>query len=239
MKDRYDELEEYVESLASFELPPYKDLPGIGLYMEQVTDYVRDVFAPINKGGEPLLTSFMVNNYVKARIISEPEKKRYSKEHIGYLLAISTLKKTLSMSEIAMLIELDSELSKDKSVLYGFFRSMSADIMKESASRLASRLKRFKEGIDASDEKALRDRAALLALRASIEATAHKMLASLLLSYVAEEKGESPLKKNRKLEKGMARLDVDAAKELREKKDAALKMKKKDAKKRQKKEEGE
>ena len=46
MEDRYEKLRAYLETLSSFELPSYKELPGIGLYMEQVLDYVRDTLNP-------------------------------------------------------------------------------------------------------------------------------------------------------------------------------------------------
>jgi hypothetical protein len=115
--------------------PPYKELPNVPLYMEQVIDYINKTLKPLKIPPIRIcLTSFMVNNYVKADILEEPNKKKYSNDHLGYLLAISVLKRVLSMSEISMLIEMDKDVSTDKSVLYGFFRVMAKDILQENAS---------------------------------------------------------------------------------------------------------
>jgi hypothetical protein len=47
------------------------------------------------------------------------------------------------MSEISMLIEMDKDVSTDKSVLYGFFRVMAKDILQENATKGASKTDSF------------------------------------------------------------------------------------------------
>ena len=95
-----DYLLEYLEKTEDFTLPSYKELPGVDLYMEQVLKYVNGAIEPVT-GKDNSLTSFMVNNYVKSRMISEPSKKKYSKEQIGSLIAITLMKPSLSMADMA------------------------------------------------------------------------------------------------------------------------------------------
>ena len=57
----------------------------------------------------------MINNYVKQGIMPAPEKKKYSRAHIAYLMVICVLKQVYSISDIGKLISLTIqyfELSK-------------------------------------------------------------------------------------------------------------------------------
>ena len=55
---------------------------------------------------EKIITKTMINNYVKQGIIPAPEKKKYNKTHIAYLLVICILKQVYSISDIGELITL-------------------------------------------------------------------------------------------------------------------------------------
>lgn len=69
--------------------------------MDQVRTLVDRYLSPVIQGEKhPLLTSSMVNNYVKLGLIPAPVKKRYNKEHVAFLLAITTLKQVLTIPEI-------------------------------------------------------------------------------------------------------------------------------------------
>ena len=48
----------------------------------------------------------MINNYVKIGIVKRPEKKHYTKEHLAYFIAVTILKKSFSMQEIAEMINI-------------------------------------------------------------------------------------------------------------------------------------
>lgn len=88
-----------------FRCPRWAELPGIALYMDQVTGYINDVFAPIApQDQETTLTKAMVNNYVKLRVMSAPVKKKYDRSHVAYLVTICALKQVFSLPEIASLI---------------------------------------------------------------------------------------------------------------------------------------
>ena len=75
MPDDFKELIKYIKSLDGYKLPEYKDLPQIPLYMEQVVSYVNETLNNIYKNNENVITPFMVNNYVKAKMINAPKKK--------------------------------------------------------------------------------------------------------------------------------------------------------------------
>lgn len=196
MDEELKHLQKWLEGASSYELPSFKELPSVPLYMEQVTAYINKTLAPISPKDNEILTSFMVNNYVKAKIIKEPVKKKYNEEHLGYLLAICSLKNSLTMSELSHLIALDDQVSDDKSVLYGFFKIMSKGIYKETISLAQKRVNRFakeyeenkKKDPDAAQQR-LVDSLGLVALRMSIQSSIYRIISEVLLDTV--EKGQS------------------------------------------------
>ncbi len=84
--------------------PSWGELPAIPLYMDQVLLYLKEIIEPFERGGEAaLLTSSMVNNYVKNGVLPRPEKKKYGRIHLAGLLMICMLKTELSLQEIKAL----------------------------------------------------------------------------------------------------------------------------------------
>ncbi|MDD5884925.1 MAG: DUF1836 domain-containing protein [Erysipelotrichaceae bacterium] len=188
------ELRQYLASLKGVTLPSYAELPSIPLYMEQVVAYVNKTLEPLSMEDRQLLTSFMVNNYVKAKIIAEPDKKKYNVNHLGYLLAISSLKSVLSMSDIALLIGMDDDVSSDKSVLYKFFKNMTEDVYHDLGSRTYRRIESFYETYQKNQEKDaekadryFRDSFGLIAMRMAIQSAVYQQMAHVLLQYLAKD----------------------------------------------------
>lgn len=220
MKDEeLAKLKEFLEKASSFELPSYDHLPSVPLYMEQVISYVNSILAPLSNDDKQLLTSFMVNNYVKAKIIAEPTKKKYNVDHLGYLLAISLLKNVLNMSDISLIIGMDKEVTTDKVVLYRFFRTMSSDIFKDVGGRTKTRIDRFvdtyekqKEEDPNKAEKHLDDSIGLIALRMSIQATAYQIISQALFGYLKNAEINSEKVENSKKAKGEIRRERKEAK---------------------------
>lgn len=220
MKEDLDKLRKYLDDASSFELPSYDRLPNVALYMEQVISYVNDILSPLSFNEKQMLTSFMVNNYVKAKIIREPDKKKYSVDHLGYLLAISILKNVLSMNDIAILIDMDSGISDEKSTLYRFFRSMSSDIFKDVAGRTKNRVDRFAETYEKDKvenlgeaEKNLEDSIGLIALRMSVQATVYQLMSEALMRYLddcskAKKVLEEEVKEKERIEKKKERKEA-------------------------------
>ena len=88
---------------AGFALPRYRDLPAVGLYLDQTVQYVNACFRTFC-GVE--LTPSMVSNYVKKGILSHPVKKKYTRDQIASLLYIVVSKTVLSMENIETLFKM-------------------------------------------------------------------------------------------------------------------------------------
>lgn len=96
---------EFVELIRALHLPRYAELPPIDLYMDQVLTYIEEHLRPLVSADEKLLTSSMVNNYVKQHVLPVPQRKRYTRDHIAYLIAICLLKRTFSIGDIKRLLD--------------------------------------------------------------------------------------------------------------------------------------
>lgn len=94
--------------LASYSLPTWDSLPNLELYMDQVivllTQYLE--FLPYEENEDKIITSSIINNYVRMKVMPPPVKKRYSRVHIAYLIIICTLKQSLSISHIQKMLPL-------------------------------------------------------------------------------------------------------------------------------------
>ncbi len=111
------------EKLAKHKLPRWESFPDIELYMDQVVAVMEKALELYNKAGEEesrLITPSIINNYVKLKIIPAPNKKKYNREHLAYLVMICILKQTLAISSIVKIIESNLE-SKKISELYNEF----------------------------------------------------------------------------------------------------------------------
>lgn len=86
-------------------LPKWSDLPEIDLYMDQVIVLMEKYLSDIIYQDSKLITSSMINNYVKLGIMPAPIKKKYSKEHLAYLIIICSLKQVVPISNIKAMIE--------------------------------------------------------------------------------------------------------------------------------------
>lgn len=116
---------EIEQGLTNYSLPSWESLPDIDLYMDQaisvVTKYLE--FPSTTIGFERPITSSMINNYVKLGIIPPPNKKKYSKVHLAYLLIVCTLKQTLDMSTIQKIIPVGLDEDSVKKTYASFVRN--------------------------------------------------------------------------------------------------------------------
>ncbi len=92
--------------LTTYSLPSWDALPEIELYMDQVISLLTKYLEVYDSAMNILhpITPAMINNYVKLKIIPAPQRKKYSKVHLAYLLIVCTLKQTLDMSTIQQII---------------------------------------------------------------------------------------------------------------------------------------
>ena len=98
-------MEEQIEAILKFHMPRWNELPDIDLYLDQVVNYIERYLGAyfINKE-DKVITKTMINNYVKQGIMPAPEKKKYGKTHIAYLMVICILKQVYSIGDIGKLI---------------------------------------------------------------------------------------------------------------------------------------
>jgi hypothetical protein len=224
MERELKELQKWLNDVNDFSLPQYKELPGVDLYMEQVLKYINETLSAFSPDDQKILTSFMVNNYVKAKMIDEPKKKRYNKEQIGYLMAITLMKNTISMSDMALLLEMDKNVSLDKGRLYAFYCDVQSALLHESSKTTKSIVDNFakkyqnevnRKNLQADDN--LRNSLGLLALRLAIRAEANKLLSDQIIRELRQDMhgaraveiestpGHDEIRRENKIGKGEAR----------------------------------
>ena len=92
-------------SLSKFSAPTWDMLPDIDLYMDQVLALAEKYFGVFSDSKDGNITSSMLNNYVKQKVIPAPDKKRYNKEHLARFLMICVLKRVLSIAKIKTLFD--------------------------------------------------------------------------------------------------------------------------------------
>ena len=104
------------ELIMKIHIPRWNELPDIDLYLDQVVNYLERYLEQYNSNNEDkIITKTMINNYVKLGIMPAPNKKKYNREHIAYLIVICVLKQVYSINDIGKLISLTIqhfELSK-------------------------------------------------------------------------------------------------------------------------------
>lgn len=104
--DNNDLLNSILASLDRIEYIRPEDIPGIDLYMDQVTTFMDSKMrASVRHPGEDkILTKTMINNYAKNDLLPPPVKKKYSKEHVLLLIFIYYYKGILSIGDIQTLL---------------------------------------------------------------------------------------------------------------------------------------
>lgn len=103
--------------IEEFRMPRYREIPDVGLYLDQTVKYVNRYLAPL---GCMEITSSMVSNYVKKGYITNPVKKQYDADQIAYLFFISIAKSVLSMDNIARLFDMQRKMYNSETA-YDFF----------------------------------------------------------------------------------------------------------------------
>ena len=96
-----------VQRILNFHMPHYDELPNVELYREQLLTYIDKTLEPLDQCVEgSWLTPAMVNNYVKAGLLTPPVKKLYHREQIARLMVICIFKQVLTIESIARLFRI-------------------------------------------------------------------------------------------------------------------------------------
>lgn len=105
------------ETMKTFRLPRYGQLPNMGLYLEQTTKYINQCLAPL---GCVEVTSSMIRNYVKMGLVNHPAHKQYFADQIAHLICVTILKTVLPLEHISKLFERQKSVYSDPTA-YDYF----------------------------------------------------------------------------------------------------------------------
>lgn len=122
------EIRDRLESFKQYQPIPWDRIPDIGLYMDQVITFITRVYEPLyGDAAKACLSSSMINNYVKAKLIPRPEKKKYNREQIALLTMIVALKQVSTMEDIRVMLTVEEGASVEQ--LYTLFSQQHAKVV--------------------------------------------------------------------------------------------------------------
>ncbi|HEM3577115.1 TPA: DUF1836 domain-containing protein [Streptococcus suis] len=101
-------------------IPYWHELPDLDLYLDQVLLYVNQTTNSSELLEQKSLTAAMINNYVKHKQLEKPIKKKYQKQQVARLIALTILKNVFSIQEISQTLHLLLQSSNSES-LYNHF----------------------------------------------------------------------------------------------------------------------
>ena len=161
------------------------DFPDIGLYKDQVVSYMYRQLIHFEEEGH--LTSAMINNYIKGRLLPRAEGKKYNREHLAGLTEICVLKQILSVENAGFLLH--QELQGDnQETFYEKFCNILDQALTETSAQIHTDW----------DAGSLSD----IVLRLAVSSYCQKLVCERLLEIIRnreEGKGpEDPKEANRK-----------------------------------------
>ena len=179
-------LNKWEEALKKAMLPEWNELPEISLYMDQVLILMNKYLSLYcdNGNSDKIITASIINNYVKMKVIPSPQKKKYSKIHLIYLIMVCILKQCLSISTIKTLIPLDLQEKKLKS-FYEIFRKNE----KEIAEEIVTKIKAITSKSEENDELLINE----IIIKSALKANAFKYFTE----RIAEINAHSPETKDK------------------------------------------
>lgn len=98
---------EEITRLESISLPTWESIPKEGIYKEGLLSYLREILLPLNVVDENIITSSIINNYVKLGYIDKPIKKKYFRPAIAQLIVISIFKQVILIEDLVMGIDFE------------------------------------------------------------------------------------------------------------------------------------
>lgn len=119
--------------LTDFRLPGYQEIPGVGLYLNQVVTFVNEITEPLL---HTQVTPTMLSNYVKLHLVGSPVKKMYSREQVAELLFIVLVKNVLSLDNIRVLLKL-REKTESAEAAYDYFRRELEETLRQTCAGAA------------------------------------------------------------------------------------------------------
>ena len=172
MKMKEETKQRLTDCAREFRMPRYQEIPNVGLYLEQTSQYISDCLSPLL---EEALTGSMISNYVKKGLIPSPVKKRYDRDQIAYLLFIALTKSVVSLDDLFLFIELQKRTYPTQRA-YEYICAEFENLL-QYVFGLKDELATI--GVDSSDEKIM--------LRSTIITVAHKIYLDKCFRALAQE----------------------------------------------------
>ena len=170
-----ESLKKWLDKLTNFSLIDYNKLPDIELYMDQIITLIdRQLSIFAYSSLDKMITSSMVNNYVKGEVIPAPISKKYNREHLALLEEVITLKQVLSIAEIKQIID-SCYNDQDKGEIFNDFLNK----YNEANLLAINKTNELLNNIDENDTAKLNS----LALELSLIANAYISIAKRILYY--------------------------------------------------------
>ncbi len=163
-----EQIKETVEKIISQAELTYDRLPDIDLYMDQVIEYLSR--QSISQRENDKISPAMINNYIKDGLLPRATDKKYSREHLAYLIMIARLKQTLSVKETGVLLKADAD---------GMSVAEHFDNFQSLIARTASD---FEKSIPDSEEELSK-----AAMRLAVVGYVNKLVCELILSRLSEK----------------------------------------------------
>ena len=115
-REKEQELKKEIRDKLMLDFIVPEDIPNEEMFMEQVTTFMeKHLKANLRNEEEKTLTKAMINNYTKNKLMPPPVKKRYSREHLIFLIYIYYMKNVMSIGDVQKLIKpLADDFSSEK-----------------------------------------------------------------------------------------------------------------------------
>lgn len=192
MSEATDNIMKWIKEVESSKAVEWDRLPEIYLYMDQVLTYMdKQLHLYERDENTCLLTSSMINNYVKDGVLPRPAQKKYSREHLAILTVICLLKQVLSIQDISFLTKTLLK-NASSSEMYNRFCEVQEEAMCEVCDRVQKAAPEEEAGL------------MRLAIELSVEANARRTASERILSEISaaeirrSEKGHNEEKAKKK-----------------------------------------
>lgn len=173
---RQQPLTQWIEAVRAYTPAEWERLPDIELYMDQVLTLMDKQLSLMSEDGNRLLTSSMINNYVKGGVVPRPNQKKYGREHLAQLYMVCMLKSVLPLPQIdEMLKGLTAAFPEEE--LYPAFSQAQVASLQETVERIEK----------TADTDAERYQ---LAMELALEANARRIAAVRILGSLKQEEQE-------------------------------------------------
>ena len=186
-----DRITDFVENVLDAELLRVENIPKIDLYMEQMISFLEEeIGGMLRRSDESVFTKTMVNNYTKFGILPRPDKKKYNRRHMIYLIYIFLLKQTLSIQDVKLffsLLDEGEDGEKELEELYPVFRDMIGEFKSDISEFIGDQREKIKSRLAEKGIESEKVNAMMFISTMAYEANVYKMICERLLDELGDD----------------------------------------------------